>query len=758
MKHTAVKVLLIEDNPGDARLIKEMLRDARGRRFEIEHTETLGEAFEHLSENRYDALILDLELPDSNGIETFLKLRAREEDTPILVLTGFSDELLATNAMQEGAQDYLIKGEVEANLLSRSILYSIERKRTERALRESEQRYHLLFNQSPDGVVIIDPETFMFLDFNDTACRRLGYSREEFSHLRIGDLELMETPDEIQLHTGKIMREGRDDFETMHRAKNGEIRDMLVSAIRIEFSGRMVVYSIFRDITEMKKAEAERMRLVAAIEQAAEGILISKTDWTIEYANPAFERISGYSRGEILGKHPRMFMSGKHDLDFYRAMRDTLDRGDVWTGRFTSKRQDGAFYETDTTISPVRDHKGRIINFVTVERDITNEVRLEKQLHQAQKMEALGTLAGGISHDFNNILGIIMGYAEMARLNHPEIPSLSDQVDQVLKAAHRAKDLISQILAFCRQSEQERKPMQVGFIIQETLKMLRASIPSTIDISHRIESKGVILADPSQIHQILMNLCTNAAHAMSEKGGILQLCLTDVEIGEPVPSPGMLPGSYVKLTVSDTGHGMAEDVMERIFDPFFTTKAFGEGTGMGLSVVHGIVKSHGGAVTVYSEPGAGSAFNIYLPKIDSSSSPESRTPSVLQTGKGRILLVDDEKALLAIGRQALEHLGYEVVSRSNGLEALEAFRAQPGSFDLIITDQTMPQMTGEQLAHELTAIRPGIPIILCTGFSEAMMRQKRKETAIAEFMQKPIILSDLAAAVGRALGRVNDPK
>jgi nitrogen-specific signal transduction histidine kinase/CheY-like chemotaxis protein len=390
-----------------------------------------------------------------------------------------------------------------------------------------------------------------------------------------------------------------------------------------------------------------------------------------------------------------------------------------------------------------------------VGRDVTHLVRLEKQLRQAQKMEAIGTLAGGIAHDFNNILTIIIGYAEILLDTCSEDDPMRTDLQEVLSAGYRGRSLVEQILTFSRQTEQEQKPLQIGSVIKETLKLLRASIPKTVEIREDVAPEaGMVLADPTQIHQVLMNLCTNAAHAMREKGGELEVRLVDVNLdAETVAAryPNLTPGPYLRLTVQDTGHGMEREVMERIFDPFFTTKGPGEGTGLGLAMVYGIVRAHRGEITVYSEPGKGTTFNVFFPKIENQTSAETISPRPPSEGQERILFVDDEKVVVQMGRKMLERLGYQVTTSTDGSDALETFRSQPEQFDLVITDQTMPNMTGAELAQELMRIRPDIPVILCSGFSELIDQEKAKAMGIQEFIMKPLLMHEIAETIRNIL-------
>jgi signal transduction histidine kinase len=382
--------------------------------------------------------------------------------------------------------------------------------------------------------------------------------------------------------------------------------------------------------------------------------------------------------------------------------------------------------------------------------------QLAEQLRQAQKMEAIGTLAGGIAHDFNNILAAILGFAELATSHLPPSSTVWHYLQAVLTAGKRARDLVQQILAFSRKQSSERQRCHLQPLLKETLTLLRAALPSTIVIhQHIAEEAGAVVVDPTQIHQVVMNLCTNAAHAMRDKGGLLEVGLEAVEVDVPLAAqhPALTPGPYVRLTVRDTGHGMTPEVVQRIFEPYFTTKAPGEGTGMGLAVVHGIVLSHGGAITVASTPRQGTAFAVYLPQMAEGAPPRKAPPlTPLPLGKECILFVDDEAALAAMGQAMLERLGYEVVACSSSLEALEMFRAAPRRFDLVITDQTMPYLTGEALVRTLRDMRPDVPIILCTGFSHSLDAQKAQALGINAFLMKPWQGDDLARAVREALG------
>ncbi len=379
----------------------------------------------------------------------------------------------------------------------------------------------------------------------------------------------------------------------------------------------------------------------------------------------------------------------------------------------------------------------------------------ERQLQQVMKLQAIGTLAGGIAHDFNNILFPIVGYTELTMDDIPEDSQARRNLEEILKATHRAKELVQQILTFSRQGGQERKPLKIQFLIKEALKLLRATIPSSIEIESNVdENCGPIKGDPTQIHQVVMNLCTNAYHAMQASGGKLEVALKQIDISYETSQErvGMKLGPHLELTVKDAGHGMEPEVLERIFEPYYTTKELGKGTGLGLSVIHGIVKNHGGDICVSSQPGKGTQFTVYLPVIDDFDEETETIESAGATrGSERILLIDDEKQIIDIEQQILERLGYKVTTKTDSQEALEEFAALPERYDLVITDMTMPKMTGDQLARKLMEIKPGIPVILCTGFNESITEEKALAMGIDKFIMKPIVKDQLAGTIRSVL-------
>jgi signal transduction histidine kinase/ActR/RegA family two-component response regulator len=456
----------------------------------------------------------------------------------------------------------------------------------------------------------------------------------------------------------------------------------------------------------------------------------------------------------LIGQSLAVFYNEKQMKEVNRVNESLVTQGNFSLLEVWHTHKDGTEFPMLMN-SIVIKNKNAIPQYIaTTAIDLTVQKKLEEQLQQALKMESIGTLAGGIAHDFNNILFPIVGYAEMLLMDTPEDSPVRESLNQIYTSALRAKSLVKQILTFSRQESGELILMKMQPIVKEALKLIRSTIPTTIEIIQDINPDcGVIKADPTQIHQIVMNLATNAYHAMEETGGELKVSLKQVELGEyDIITPDMTPGFYACLTVADTGVGMDKNLTDKIFDPFFTTKAIGKGTGMGLSVVHGIVISMNGAIQVYSEPGKGTQFHVYFP-IEKKSFEEKNTQAKepIQGGTEQILLVDDEEAILSMEKRMLERLGYQVTSRTSSLEALEAFHDSPDKFDLVITDMAMPNMPGDKLSVELTKIRPDIPILLCTGFSETMSEEKATSLGIKGFLLKPIVMKDLAQKIREVL-------
>ncbi len=628
-------------------------------------------------------------------------------------------------------------------------------KLAEEALKESEARFRSFMDHFPDPAFIKDKKKrYIYvnrsvLDIWETLPEKFtGTTAREYFNEE--DAQKIEHRDRLVLEEHRVI-----DEEVLIQNRFGENEWRREIRFPIEMpNGDWLIGGITIDINEQIRGKEERQRLIAAIEQTGESLVITSPNGTIEYVNPAFEAITGYTRQEIAGRNPRILRSGYHDESVYKVLWDTIHSGKRWTGRLVNRRKDGTSYTSEYAITPVKNSDGDILNFIWISRDVTGEIALEKRIARAQKMESIGNLASGIAHDFNNILFPILGLAEMLLEDLPAGSMEHENVEEIHKAGKRGRDLVKQILSFGRKGEQKKIPFRIQQVLRDVLKLSRATIPANIEMNQDIQTAcGKVLADPTQLHQITMNLITNALHAVEEKGGKIFVGLAETVMSrDDSLTFSMPPGKYAMLTVSDTGCGMTPEVMEKIFEPYFTTKGQGKGTGLGLAVVYGIVREHRGEIRVRSEAGKGTTFDIYLPVVaDNDASSLVENEPHIATGNERVLVVDDEAAVLRMVRQVLERLGYRVTAHLRSIDALDVFRANPDGFDLVITDMTMPIMTGERLAEEMMRIEPDIPIIICTGFSERINREKAEAIGVKGLLMKPISKFDIGKMVRSVL-------
>ena len=651
-----------------------------------------------------------------------------------------------------------------------------ELKRTEAALRESQRQLADIINFLPDATLVIDVEgkvvTWNRAMEETTGVKAqdiLGKGNYEYALPFYGERRpilidfTLKPEDELELrYRGFKRKDNAIQAEAcLVDARGGKVHLFGKASVLRDSKGNVLgAIESIREITDRKRAEEalavaeEKYRSI--FDNAMEGIYQTTIAGRCINANPALADILGYDSPEELMNTvadipKQLYVNSERRAELLRLIEKYGSVREFETQYF---RKDKSIACVSLNMHAVYNEKGKIAYLEGTVQDITDRKGLESRLVQAQKMEAIGTLAGGIAHDFNNILSAVMGYTEIVQVKLTQ-PDLCHYLEQVLLACNRAKDLVGQILTFSRKTEQERKPLHLAPLIREVFKLLRASLPATIEIRQEIDLNGradMVLADPTQIHQVLMNLATNAFHAMQERGGELRVCLDNVEITPQMRSFHMdvTPGSYARLSVRDTGTGIAPAVMPRIFDPFFTTKKTGEGTGLGLSVVYGIVKECNGTITVQSEQGKGTTFEVYLPIIHRPMESGRGVSGPIPRGTERILFVDDEEALAEMGRDILTELGYQVVATTSSIKALESFKDQP-EFDLVITDLTMPRMTGVELAREVLRLRPGIPIILCTGFTELITEEEAKALGISEFAMKPIDRRHIATLIRKAL-------
>ena len=639
------------------------------------------------------------------------------------------------------------------------------RKRSEDAIRAGEARFRDILEQVGNIPVQGYNEERCVVFWNAASEDVYGYSKKEAIGQKLEDLIIPEEMREQVIRDVEGWVMGGPAIpagELVLCDKEGRPVHVYSSHVmHITASGRKEMYCIDVDLRPLRHAQEalrkseSRYRVLSDNFPNGALFLIGRDFRYLAAGGKAFAWL-GLSSEQVVGRTVKEIFP-----DLWDTIRPHCEAAFKGQESYYEVQHNGRIYSNQVLpILSNREGPNRQALVVTVdvtERKQAEEEkrRLEFQLVQAQKMEAMGTLAGGIAHDFNNILSAILGYTELALMDASKGQPGKEHLQQILKSGLRAKELVRQILNFSRRAGHERKPIQIGSVIEETLKFLRASLPTTVEIKQEVgEGTGTVLADPTQIRQVLMNLCTNAAHAMRERGGLLKVALERIDLAGDSASGyvGLSPGPYVGLSVIDTGEGMERGTLERVFEPFFTTKKIGEGTGMGLAMVHGIVKAHGGTITVCSEPGRGSTFHVYLPMMETEA--EEEAPGVAKSlpgGKEHILFVDDEKTLTDIGRQFLKHLGYRVTSLTSSLEALEVFKASPDSFHLVITDQTMPKMTGVDLTKAMLSIRPDIPIIICTGFSSQISAQKAKDLGVKRFLMKPLVLPEVAKAVREVL-------
>jgi PAS domain S-box-containing protein len=638
-----------------------------------------------------------------------------------------------------------------------------ERELSEQSVFAEKERLLVTLQSIGDGVITSDTSGRAVL-VNPAAEMLIGTRQEEaagrkasglFDIVKEGTDEKNENPVDYVLRTGTPYRLTN---RTVLIAGNQDKKYIELGAepIRDRHDKIMGVVLVIRDVTRRKQREnmlkqsEEKHRTI--IQNMEEGYYEVDLAGNITSFNEAMAGILDYVPEQLSGINYREFFLEPFHETVAATFKRVLESGKPeQISGWEVLRRDGTTRSIDVSISPVLDSGGKPSGFRGIVRDVTERNKLEEQLRQAAKMEAIGTLAGGIAHDFNNILYVIMGFTELATDRLAKGSKLNSHLQQVLAAANRAKALVDQILTFSRQRAQKRQVIQTSPILKETLKFLRASVPSTVEIREKIEADvETIVGDPTQVHQVLMNLCTNAAHAMRENGGVLGVRLDNrsPDGDRSIGGPNGEPEHYLRLTVTDTGHGMTPDVLERVFEPYFTTKGKSEGTGLGLSVVHGIVKSHGGLMKVHSEVGKGSSFEVYLPvvRVQPDRFECDNTPRADGAGE-HILLVDDEPAVIEMGSQMLQRLGYRVSGHCESPDALALFREDPRRFDLVITDLTMPKMTGKELALELRRVRPDIPIILCTGFSESVSEEQVQKLGFSAIVTKPVSPRDMAAKI-----------
>lgn len=630
------------------------------------------------------------------------------------------------------------------------------RKQAEETLDESRQRLQLALDAARMGVWEYD-----------FAAQKLYWSPEIIKFFGVPDHEPSREllislchPDDrgiTQAAMDRAIAEHRDyhaEYRVINQGRTYWVEDH-GTILRDAHDRPVKVIGTAQDLTERKEAEAERKRLSTAIEQAAEMVVITDVEGVINYANPAFETMTGYSRQEALGRNPRLLKSGKHEPPFYKELWDTLTQGQTWRGQFINRRKDGTLFTSDAVISPIRSASGAITSYVAAQRDVTREQLLERQVRQAQKMEAVGQLASGVAHDFNNLLQAILGFADLLLADLPPHDRKRDDVQEIVRSGQRAATLTKQLLAFSRQDANKPVVVDLNAMVEEAQKMLRRLLGENIRITLELANTlPAIMADRGQIDQIIINLCINARDAMPE-GGRLTISTSAVLFDDVTTTniPEAHPGRYACLAVSDSGTGMSPDTQARLFEPFFSTKGPGKGTGLGLAVIYGIVKQHAGWINVYSKEGQGSTFKIYLPVIAGAAGALEREHEAVECGAGeRILLIEDEPVLRTMATRILAEHGYRVQAAGSSTEGIDLFTQAGGDFDLLLSDVVLPDQNGIVTADYLQQRKPELAVVLCSGYTDERSRWRAIEERKYIFLQKPYPLDDLLRTIRTALG------
>jgi PAS domain S-box-containing protein len=747
-----IKVLLVEDNPGDVLLLQEFLKEVTTTVVELMATQQLDEALNCLINQNFDVILLDLSLPDSQGLDTFLKAHDQAKSTPIIVLTGIDDETLALRAMQAGAQDYLVKGQVTGDLLVRSMRYAIERQRGEVALRHSEERFRVALKNSPIFVFNQDEELRYTWVYNP------GFGLKAEEMLGKQDWELIPAADAQRLTAIKlgVLTAGigtRDEVSITTRQGN-HYYDLTVEPLRNESQAIVGVTCACIDISDRQLAEEKILEQAALLDFTTDAILVRDLGDRILFWNKAAENIYGWQVEEAMGRNVSDLLYDEQiPPEAETALVTVISQG-KWQGELTKVTKTGQEILVASRWSLVRDEQGEPKSILTVDTDITEKKSLEAQLFRAQRLESIGTLASGIAHDLNNILTPILAGAQLLPLKFPNADERTMHLLEILEInAKRGADLVKQVLSFARGVEGRRINLQIRHLIVELGKVLKETFPKSIQISTDVQQNlWMVSGNSTQLHQVLMNLCVNARDAMPN-GGSLRISAKNLFIDENYARMNLEAkvGHYIVITVSDTGVGIPREILDRIFEPFFTTKEVGQGTGLGLSTVIGIIKSHGGFVTVYSEVGAGTQFKVYLPAVDGL---ETLTTEdiVVSTGDGElILVVDDEPAIQDITRTSLETHNYKTLIASDGIEAIALYAKHMDQISAVLMDIMLPSLDGVTAIRTLKKINPKVKIIASSGLMSSDKLEAIAENGVTTLLSKPYTMNELLLALQKVL-------
>lgn len=762
MANPHIKILLIEDNPGDAYLLQAILEEVGAVQFDLLHVVRLSEGIQHLSQTAFDVILLDLTLPDSHGLNTLWEMQRHAPTSPIVVLTGLDDEELATIALQNGAQDYLVKGQVSGDLLVRSLRYAIERKRAEEALRKAATenlRLAQAVNSASDGIIITDPNQFddPVIYVNPAFTGITGYQPEETIGRNCRFLQGAETNPQTIRKIGQAVREQRGIKTTiLNYRKNGEPfwNELKISPVFSTTGDLLYFVGTQTDVTEAKRAEQKIEEQAALLDIATDAILVQDLDHQILFWNKGAERIYGWQAEDAVGKSVNQLLYPQMLPEQLELQKILLATGN-WQGELQQQTKDGRPIIVSSRWTLVRDETGVATSILIVSTDITEKKQLEAQFLRAQRLESIGTLAGGIAHDLNNMLSPILMAVQLLRLKSTD--SQSQQWLTTLEtSAKRAADLVKQVLSFARGLEGDRTLVKMEQLISEIEQIVRETFPKSINVLVDLPSDELwqLSGDATQLHQVLMNLCVNARDAMPA-GGTMRIAVENWMVDENYArmNIGACVGPHIVLTVSDTGIGIPADIRDRIFEPFFTTKEVGKGTGLGLSTVIGIIRDHGGFVNVYSEPGRGTQFKICLPAVDVPEAQQSsqQTQPVPQGQGELVLVVDDEAAISEITKISLETYNYQVLTASDGIEAIALYAQHQQAVQAVLLDMMMPAMDGATTIRTLQRINPEVKIIATSGLASNQQTASLAGTGVKAFLSKPYTAEKLLKTLQEVL-------
>ncbi|GAA6618518.1 response regulator [Scytonema sp. NUACC26] len=746
-----MKVLLVEDNPGDVRLLEEFLLEVPSVEFVLQQVQQLDEALKSLEEENFDVILLDLLLPDSQGLETFIKIHTQSPTIPVIVLTGFNDETLAIHAMQQGAQDYLVKGQVNGDLLFRSMRYAIERQRTEEALRRSEERFRVALKNSPIFVFNQDKELRYTWVYNPI----FGLTAEEI--LGKCDSEVIwgndgERLKEIKLNvlaTGIGIREE----VPISTAQGTRYYDLTVEPLYNESHEIVGITCACIDINEHKLAEEKIRQQAALLDVTTDAIFVRDLENRILFWNKGAENLYGWLSQEACGEDASKFLYNETPSEEQTAFVSVTRKG-KWQGEVTKLTKNNQEILVESRWTLVCDRNGKPNSILTVDTDISEKKLLESQLFRAQRLESIGTLASGIAHDLNNILTPILAVAQLLPLKYPDIYEQDMHLLEILEdSAKRGADLVKQVLSFARGVEGKRITLQLRHLIKEVITILKETFPKSLEVYTDIQQDlWMVSGDSTQLHQVLMNLCVNARDAMPN-GGTLSISAENLFVDENYARMHLeaKTGPYTVITVSDTGVGISSEIIDRIFEPFFTTKEQGKGTGLGLSTVIGIVKSHGGFVNVYSEIGSGTSFKIYFPAVEEMETEVAPEVEVL-TGNGElILVVDDEPSIQEITKASLEAYNYKIVTANDGVEAIALYAQYKDKIRVVLMDMMLPLLDGLTAIRTIQKINPHVKVIATSGLMSSNKLAAATGNGVQKFLPKPYTVKELLHALQTVL-------